>query len=160
MHISAWSTLASGTFCPQLQSTYPACLNQSREEACGDSRNYNQLCWEQLCSLMIGGMESSRRETMVCQGQRLREVLTGWGVAAQADSRSWRAHAQVLTGSSRLSRLPLRDSFEHTLADFFSTEKAHGPRIIFAFDDGQPRNTVIEHGCGCDEGGILQSYVD
>ena len=38
-----------------------------------------QLCWKQLCSLMIGGMESSCRETMVCQGQLQREVLNGLG---------------------------------------------------------------------------------
>jgi hypothetical protein len=79
---------------------------------------------------------------------------------AQQMLRRYNVNSQLLTGKSGMSWLPLRDSFDHMLADLFSTEKSHRPRIIFAFDDGQPGNTVIEHGGGCDESGILKSYID
>jgi hypothetical protein len=41
-----------------------------------------------------------------------------------------------------------------------ASEAPHGARIVFAFDDGQPGNAVIEHGGGCDDKGILDSDID
>jgi len=71
------------------------------------------------------------------------------------------ATLELTTSNGRLALevFALRDSFDHTFADPFSAKKSHGPRIVFALDDGQPGNTVIEHGCGCTKRNP-QSYVD
>ena len=55
-------------------------------------------------------------------------------------------------------RLHLCDFFDEAAADPISSETAHGARIVFAFDNGQPGDAVIEHGGGCDERRILKSY--
>jgi len=50
-HVYFWFGCPGNVFALQnLQSTYPACLNQSREGPCGDSsRNFNNhFAWEQL----------------------------------------------------------------------------------------------------------------
>ena len=59
----------------------------------------------------------------------------------------------------RVGRLHLCDFFHQAAGDPISPEAAHGTKIVFALDDGQPGDTVIEHGGACDERGILKSYI-
>ena len=59
----------------------------------------------------------------------------------------------------RFGRLHLCDFFHQAAGDPISSEATHGARIVFALDDGQPGDAVIEHGGACDERGILQSYI-
>ena len=50
--------------------------------------------------------------------------------------------------------------FDQAAGDPVASESAYRARIVFALDDGQPGNAVIEYGGGCDEKGILESYID
>ena len=41
--------------------------------------------------------------------------------------------------------------FDQAAGDPIASEAAHGARIVFAFDDGQPGDAAIEHGGGCND---------
>src|SRR4029077_9446669 len=57
-------------------------------------------------------------------------------------------------------RLHLCHFFDQAEGDPIASEAAHGASIVFAFDDGQPGDAVIEHGRRCDDKGILESDID
>src|SRR5215467_5398478 len=57
------------------------------------------------------------------------------------------------------SRLYLCHFFDQAAGYPIASEAPHGARIIFAFDDGQPRDVVIEHGGGCDKRRIFERYI-
>jgi hypothetical protein len=52
------------------------------------------------------------------------------------------------------------DFLDHAVADPFSSKTSHRPEIIFALNNREPRDAVIEHGSGRREGRIFKRYID
>ncbi len=55
-------------------------------------------------------------------------------------------NSRFSTCNLRTIRLQQRHFLHHAFADPFSAQIAYGPKIVFAFDDGQPGDAAIEHG--------------
>ena len=67
-----------------------------------------------------------------------------------------------LTDSGRnvgMIRCDVSDFLDDAMADLFCTEAAQWPLIVFALDNRQPGDAVIEHGCGCNQSRIVKSHT-
>ena len=47
-----------------------------------------------------------------------------------------------------MARFAMPNFLQDAVPDFFSPKTAHGAKIVFALDDRQPGDAVIEHGGG------------